>query len=316
MIGARSACRVSTIAISTGMKIRLATASLAPGAFTGTAEARFSMRKCDKARMPEPSERGARPKVPEGAPEYVRRPVHQDLLARRRDTSHAGDDRGAAKSPRCAHLLGGRGSVRAAGAAACRRRRGDPGGLAAMAQGAAPARHMARAEGFRGGAARPFLRRDHRYPGPGAHGRDRQARARPPSWLRRAQRSRAACGPILRRAASGRSGPARDRAKSLVDRAGIGSHARRRPRFRPRPGWTGRRGRAPLTASCCTPRRDPARNGRSSLGSRSAGCCLAAVSSFCCRGGRPSSGIAACAWRPRSAMRACRNAGRSMRSPG
>src|SRR5260370_41353599 len=90
---------------------------------------RFSVRKCDNAKMPVTAWARCLAECSlRATAEHVRCSVHQDFLSRRRDPSHAGGDRGAAKSPKRGPLLGGRGRVGAAPAAACRRRYGHPGG--------------------------------------------------------------------------------------------------------------------------------------------------------------------------------------------
>ena len=111
--------------------------------------------------------------------------------------------------------------------------------------------------------------------------------------------------------------PARDRAQSVADRAGIGLRARRHPRFRPRPGALWPAGAAPPTASCCMPPRGTPRNGRSNPGSRPArmlsGRGVELLLPWGTRAGAGSQRANCGGARP---MRASPSAGRSMRSPG
>ena len=216
----------------------------------------------------------------------VRHPVHQDVLARRRDPSHAGAHRGAAPAAGRAILLGGGGGVRAAGSSPSRGLRGHPGGV----RGDGAARCCAPAtwreiDGFVRAFAGASLRRDRRYAGAVLQlGGDRRG-------------SRTAAATATTRPASASAPPpslydvhhavARDlhaiaRNRMLTGLAlgyapdgaidfGLSRELSRRRRRRP-------------TASCCTRPPGRRRNGRRHPGSRWAARCGRAARRSCCRG--------------------------------
>ena len=173
---------------------------------------------------------------------------------------------------------------------------------------------MARGRTILARAARAELRCDHRHAGPDPIRADRARGTRPPPRLRRRQHPRACGVAVLRCPAQRRARPACDCAQPRLDRSCARLFARGTAGLRARPRKTVRRRRRIGTRCCCTQPRSARRNGRWSIGSRSANRCARATSGWCCRGAMPASRSAAARSRPRCPMPKCPICNRSTRS--
>ena len=140
-----------------------------------------------------------------------------------------------------AFRLAGGGGLRATGGAAPGGRYGRAGGLAALAEVAARARHDPRDRCEPHRHPRGALRPDCRQSGPAAVGANRAHRPRPPPRLRRGQHPRAAGLHVLRCAPHGEPRAACGRPQSHPDRPRARLHAARCAGLRPRPRALSRR---------------------------------------------------------------------------